>query len=124
MTPEQFKALGLKEGDPIHVTIKGRVTAVEDPAEYRHPLRLVGPSGSIFWVALDDVVEIKIDDTVEAPLAVGDRIWHKNGKFGESKEIKAIVDVGGVPHAAFPGWGVRDDVLVCGPVSDYVRAKA
>ena len=102
MTPEQFKALGLKEGDPIHVTVTGQVTTVEDPAEYRHPLRLVGPSGSIFWTALDDVAEIKIDETVEAPLAVGDRVT-----WGSGVSPYRLVYIEGKHAVVFAdGWAV------------------
>lgn len=119
MTPEQFKALGLKEGDTVRITIEGRVTSVKPEAA--QPLRTVDIGGNICWPMLNGVRSIEV---VETPLAVGDRIWHKSGAFGESQPIVALVDVGDVPHLVCPGWGVSDGALVCGPVADYVRAKA
>lgn len=106
MTPEQFKALGLKEGDPIHLTIKGQVTNVQDPAEYRHPVRLVGPSGSIFWAALDDVEKI---DVLEAPLKVGDRVtWG----IGQAVYTIVHIDEGRQQAALHDGqWGYNVKVL-------------
>lgn len=127
MTPEQFKALGLKEGDIVRVTLDLRVTDFYAPkGDDGRPFRGLTKNGVIFWPNVGDIRALEVVETTEAPLAVGDCIWHKSSQFGESQEIKAIVDVGGVPHVVFPSFngGVSRSGLVCGPLADYVRAKA
>lgn len=72
MTPEQFKALGLKAEDIVQVTVRSRVTDVGDFESDDRPLRLVSESGVIFWPVLTDCLAIEI---VETPLAVGDNVY-------------------------------------------------
>lgn len=128
MTPEQFKALDLKEGDIVRVTLDLRVTDIQDPAtDAGRPLRGVTKNGVIFWPNIGDIRALEVIETTEAPLAVGDRVVHREFTSGESQAILEIRDYDGVPHLltrSFNNAEAADGVLLFAPVANYVRAKA
>lgn len=113
-------AKDLRVGQRVRVTYEGVVGEL-DATYLSRPARIDLDGGDEWeWPTASALVEV----LPEQPLAVGDRIWHRNAQRGETREIKAITQIGGVDHLLFEPFDHRVHVpLVAYPAADYVRAQ-
>lgn len=116
----------LKVGDLIRLNCEVVVTRVDvDDAKYPIQVEIAKDSGSRDWLHFSALEGATL---VEAPLAVGDKIVHKESYANDrdSREIEAIIDFKGEPHLICLGWGRvgENDTRIAVPVADYRRATA